>query len=131
MSAIQTVAQAKEAFPQLRWRDANPPEGGEVSFAICGGDKETGDITIFLVMGDGAKAPLHRHRERGGWPFRETITCFAGEMHGTNPHDDQFVLKAGQSMDLTDDTPHRPHVLPGGFALVVYRQPAGSDVVAT
>lgn len=129
MSAIQSVAQAKAAFPHLKWRDANPPDGGEVAFAICGGDKSTGDVTIFLAMGDGAKAPLHRHRERGGWLFRETITCFAGEMCGTNPHDKDFVLKAGQSVDLNDDTPHQPYVQTSGFALVVYRQPAGNDIV--
>ncbi len=129
MSAISSVAQAKAAFPNLKWRDANPPDGGEVAFAICGGDKTTGDVTIFLAMGYGAKAPLHRHRERGGWPFRETIVCFAGEMYGTNPHDNGFVLRAGQSVDLNDDTPHRPCVQPDGFALVVYRQPAGNDSV--
>lgn len=130
MSAIESVAQAKAAFHGLKWRDANPSEGGEVAFAICGGDKTTGDNTIFLAMGDGAKGSLHRHREREGWPFREIITCLAGEMHGTDPHDQNFVLKAGQSVDLTDDTPHRPYVPVGGFALVLYRQPAGHEFLA-
>ena len=131
MSAINSVAQAKAAFSDLKWRDANPPEGGEVAFAICGGDRGTGDVTIFLAMGDGAKAPLHRHREREGWLFRETITCFAGSMHGTNPHYPDYVLNAGESIDLSDDTPHCPYVPAGGFALVVYRQPAGHDIVKT
>ncbi len=129
MSWINSVAAAKAAFPHLDWRDVDAKDGGEVAFAICGGNKETGDVTIFLAMGNGAMAPLHRHRERGGWPFRETITCFAGVMFGTNPHDESFVLKAGQSVDLIDDMPHQPYVRTDGFALVVYRQPAGHDLV--
>lgn len=130
MTAVQSVAQAKAAFPQLKWRDANPDGGGEVAFAICGGDKTSGDNTIFLAMADGAQAPTHRHREREGWPFRETITCLAGELHGANPHDPDFVLFAGKTVDLNDDTPHRPYVPSGGFALVYYRQPAGHDILA-
>ncbi len=127
MPKITSVDEAKAAFPDLKWRDA---PSGRSAFAICGGERTTGDITIFLAMEKGASAPTHIHRERIGWPFRESITCLAGRLFGTDPHNPDYVLQAGESIDLNDDTPHRPYVTDVGFALVTYRQPAGHIVVS-
>lgn len=130
MSAIQSVAQAMAAFPGLKWKTEDRSKGeGVAAFAICGGDKTTGDITIFLALADGAREPLHRHCSRVEWPFRETITCLAGELHGIYKSFDT-PLRAGQTVDLNDGLPHAPFVPQGGFALIIYRQPGGHVVVA-
>ncbi|MCR4312599.1 MAG: hypothetical protein NUV56_04945 [Candidatus Uhrbacteria bacterium] len=124
MPPITSVETAKAAFPNLKWRDDQPTVGA-IAYAIMGGDRATGDITILLAMEGGACAPVHNHIEREGWPFRETITCLAGSMYGIKQDDAGFVLEAGQSVDLNDSENHAPRVLADGFALVIYRQPAG------
>lgn len=123
---IRSVTDAKEAFPNLKWRDISN-NTGDMAFAICGGDKDTGDITILLAMGARTQSPLHRHRKRENWPFREMITCLSGELYGVDPENSGFVLKAGQTADLSGDSAHEPYVT--DFALVLYRQPAGHDLV--
>ncbi|NQV89421.1 MAG: hypothetical protein HQ488_03815 [Parcubacteria group bacterium] len=126
---LTSVAGVKAAFPHLTWRDQPSPEGGNISLAICGGDRKTGDITMLYAMDDGAVSPLHTHHERVGWPYVESTTCLTGRMLGLDPDDPTFVLTAGNTVDLNDDTPHQPYVEAGGFALVIFRQPAGSKVL--
>ena len=125
---IRSVQDVLDVFPDLKWRDGKPTVGRS-QYAIVGGDRATGDMTVFLAMEGGARAPLHTHREREDWPFRETITCLAGEMYETDPNRPDFVLRAGMTVDLPTDKPHSPYVSVEGFALVTYRQPAGSDAV--
>lgn len=136
MSAIHSVEAAKAAFPHLKWRDAPSANGkGKIAFAIVGGNKATGDNTIFLAMENGAKAPLHTHRMRTHrstiWPFRESLTMLIGELHDVFGEKSGVVLVAGNDgvADLGGDDAHAPSVPDGGFALLIYRQPAGSDAV--
>ena len=127
MSAISSVAQAKAAFPHLKWRD-NPSDNGRgtTAFVICDLKKTSGDNTIFLAMEDGAAAYSHVHLQRVGWPFVESVTCLVGEVHGLKPVvEPDFVLSAGQSLDLWSGEAHAPYVPEGGFALLIYRQPGG------
>lgn len=127
---LKSVQDVLRTFDNLRWKI----EGDDrIAYAVCGLDKSTGDNTILLAMEDGARAPLHRHLARRSEPscplFRESITCLAGTLHGTDPHRLDFVLGPGRSIDLTDETPHQPYVLLGGFALVLYRQPGGHEIL--
>ncbi len=128
MSPIYSVEAAKAAFPHLKWRDA-PSFGnggkGKITFAIMGGDKRSGDVTILLAMEDGARAPTHFHNERPGWPYRETITMLIGVLHDVFATEPDRVLRAGETIDLADSNTHAPSVASGGFALLIYRQPAG------
>lgn len=126
MTAISSVAQAKDAFPDLLWRDKPSDNGkGALAFVICDLDRTSGDNTIFLAMEGGASAYSHVHLMRLGWPFGETIVCLAGEVYGVKYFDPDFVLRAGACVDLLGDEAHAPYVLEDGFALLVYRQPGG------
>lgn len=129
MLAIRSVQDAKEAFPQLRWKDLVSGSGGRMAFAIVGGNKGTGDITIFLAMEDGATAPLHRHNNREGWPFNESITVLVGSLYDVDPGQPDLAVDSGRSIDLIGNRPHAPRVNSGGFALVIYRQPAGMELI--
>lgn len=119
---ITSVELAKAAFPHLRWRDQPSDNGkGKIAYVICGGDKQTGDIIIFLALEDGAATYEHVHIGS------EHITVFAGELCGVKDGDDLFVLSAGESIDLEGGSKHRPYVQEGGFCLLWYRQTCGHN----
>lgn len=95
MEAIQTIEQAKKAFPDLKWRDQPSDNGKErVAFVIVGGKLQgEKDIVILLALEGGAGAYLHRH-DRG-----ETITSFVGMLRGISD-DPEATLLPGKTIDI-------------------------------
>ena len=126
---INSLDQLRNGFPDLNWKEMEPPEGGRIIFAVLAKKpdpdrkREPGWIKV-LVAGEDAWAPPHEHT--AGGDYGESLIQLSGTLEQVYPSPDGsgwLQLETGQKMILAGGTKHRPG---GQFWVTFYDQPRGS-----
>lgn len=118
-----SITELQASFPMLKWRVGPTGEkGGVWAYAILGGNKETGEISVLFALERGS-APEHEHI--AGGPYLEFIAVLGGEMNDVADNYQPVTLWAGDTLIHVDGAGriHAPST--PTFCWGYYHQPRG------